>query len=112
MILTLCTYFMRLYEDTEKEGDILNQIFKFLSPSYCLGASMYFDNAGQKIYDVREATEGTGDSLSIDPWHIANIKGDLYILGGHFVFWTIVLIIIETGLSRTCCICKKPMNKV
>ena len=53
LILPMLVYFMRMYEELEKEGDMLNQIFK-TNPSYCLAASLYFDNAGAKLYQTRE----------------------------------------------------------
>ena len=59
LILPITTYFMRIYEGLEMQGDTLNQIFK-LNPSYCLAASLYFDNAGAKIHQTREESEGDG----------------------------------------------------
>ena len=91
----MTTYFLRIYEKTEMLGDRLNQIFKFISPSYCVTASIYFDTAGEGMALTRNATTGDGLDLSDDPWDIKNNLGDIIILLVHGVFWTFVLIYIE-----------------
>jgi len=38
--------------------------------------------------------------LTADVWTLETVGGDLVSLGAHFVVWTLVLIIIETGLAK------------
>ena len=49
LILPSSLSFIRLIDEFEKQGDFLHLLFK-IHPSYCLAASFFFDNAGEKIY--------------------------------------------------------------
>ena len=43
-------------------------------------------------------------TMNDHPWHIMNVKGDCLILVGHFIFWTLLLAIIEARATcSTCC---------
>ena len=47
----------------------------------------------------------------MDPWDITNVKGDCLALVAHFVFWTLVLILIESGASCSKCCKRRKMKK-
>ena len=103
LILPVSVHWIRLLEEFEKHGDFFNQLFK-IHPSYCLAASLFFDNAGEKVYESRMESFGNGDPVSNDYWHIANIKGDFSILLCHCLIWFIMLTLIEVnqGVSKCC----------
>jgi len=54
----------------------------------------------QDLVEFREATRGFGMDLTADVWTLETIGGDLVSLGVHFGVWSLVLIIIETGLAK------------
>lgn len=63
------------------------------------------------MVEFREATRGTGRGLYVEGWIWANVKGDVWALVAHFVFWFAWLTAIETGVAAkmkqlySCC-CK------
>ena len=54
----------------------------------------------QDLVEFREATLGVGSDLTNDTWTLQTVGGDLLSLGVHFCVWTLLLIIIETGVAK------------
>ena len=60
----------------------------------------------------RESTIGEGADIDADPWASENNMLDIKIQLVHFVFWLIVLIMIEKDCFRCkrCCISEVPID--
>lgn len=53
------------------------------------------------LAEFRENTFiGSGWALSVEPWIMANVMGDIVSLVCHFVFWWLVVLVIEMGLAK------------
>ena len=84
---SIVVFFLRVISSTYVVGDALMWVFKII-PSFCLTNSILFASSKSSLHLVRP-------DLNMDNFNIQNMGGDLLILGVHFVFWTIVLILIE-----------------
>lgn len=65
-----------------------------------VGNSILFDSSMKDLVEFRKDTLGKGMDLIADPWIWSNVKGDLFLMGFHFVFWSAFLLAIEKGLGR------------
>jgi hypothetical protein len=74
-----------------------------LLPSYALGSIIYYDVDHESLIEFRLNTPGTGGDLSPDPWTWRNLKGDIFAMLFNFVFWFMVLFLVEKGFSCGCC---------
>lgn len=94
-ILTVSTvgFSLRAVDGIFDETDLLHWALRFVSPSYCLGSSIYLDVSADLITSSRAPFGGYAPS---DDWALMNVTGDAISLCLHGVFWTIVLIWIET----------------
>jgi len=90
-------FFLRFIKEWERIGDFLNQFMKLLPP-YTLGQSIYFDASMNDLVEYRDRTLGLGDTLNPEWWRIENVTGDILSLLAHFVFWSVILCLIELGL--------------
>jgi len=99
MVLSTVVYVMRFIPEVEYWGDVLNWVFK-LVPSYCLSSAMYFDKSGEALSEFRERSKGNGAQVNPELWAFENIFADVYIHFVHFVFWWIMIILLENGLAH------------
>jgi ABC-type multidrug transport system fused ATPase/permease subunit len=88
----ISVYFLRLLEDTRDIGDSLHVVFKAL-PTYCLTGSVMFV-AGKDAL-VLSRKDLPSDNLAIE-----NLGGDIRALLIHFAVWTVMLILIESGMFQ------------
>lgn len=82
-----------MIESTQGVGDALNWMFR-LVPTFCLTNSVMFAAGRERIIFVR--------SLPEDDFAIVNMGGDLLMLGIHFALCTLVLILLEGCLIKSC----------
>jgi hypothetical protein len=73
-----------------------------LMPSFCLTNSIMFASSKDIIIVLR-------DDLPSDTFAFWNMGGDIMVLCIHFIFWTIILIVIE---STSCSACKRCPDKL
>lgn len=85
----IVVYILRVIPATIEVGDLLLWIFKII-PSFCLTNSIMFASSKDVFAKIRT-------DVSNDTFDLVNMGGDILLLMSHFVFWTIVLIIIELG---------------
>jgi ATP-binding cassette, subfamily A (ABC1), member 3 len=98
-LVSTVVYSLRFAPSLEILGDHMN-IWLRLIPTYCLSQSVYFDSVGEILADFRAQDFGMGPDLSKDTWHAHNIAGDIMFECGHFVVWSCVLALIETGILK------------
>jgi ATP-binding cassette subfamily A (ABC1) protein 3 len=99
----IVVFILRLIDSTRDAGDIMLWVFKIM-PSFCLTNSIMFASSRDTIINVRE-------DLSSDTFDIWNMGGDILALGVHFIFWTIILIIIESSNCSSCKRCPDKLKK-
>ena len=89
-ICSILTYYMRIIDPMTMDiGDQMNKGFKLI-PSFCLTNSIMFSSSRSALFAVRPELLAPDLDLSL-------MGGDLLALGLHFVFWLLVLILIELG---------------
>lgn len=109
LVASTLIFALRIVFDFEWLGDILSWAFKAI-PSFCVSMALYFEASGKEIAKFRNTTEGTGMDLKANEWHWQNNTGDMIILAFHFVFWFLILFLIEIDLGKRlracyhCCI--------
>ena len=96
----ITTFIMRVVEQTWVIGDRMHWWMK-LVPSFCLTNPVMYMSSKDRLFAVRT------DLKFEDNLDVSLIGGELYALVGHFVGWTIVLMLIEAGILR--CLAKIPM---
>jgi len=77
-------HYIRWINGTEWIADGLHTIFRAF-PGYCLGASVYFNQLQKHLVEYRSATDGSGYTLSDDPWNIDNTTGDNVAMGTNMI---------------------------
>lgn len=87
---TIVVFILRLIESTRDVGDILVWVFKVI-PSYCLTNTIMYDASSSRIFLVRPELKRDSE------FDISLVGGDILVLCLHFIFWTLVLILIEMG---------------
>lgn len=83
---------LRLIPSTYSVGDALVWVFKII-PSYCLTDSIIYQAVKPRLFLVRK-------SLIVDDLDVQAIGGDILLICCHFIFWTILLIMIEMRMFR------------
>lgn len=83
-------FLLKIIESTRSVGDALSWVFKII-PSYCLTETILYDSAKSRLNVVRPDLKRDSD------WDIDLIGGNVLVLCLHFVFWLLVLAIIEMG---------------
>lgn len=99
----IVVFILRIIPSTEAAGDILLWIFKII-PSFCLTNSIMFASSKTSLGVLRP-------DISNDTFALVNMGGDILLLCCHFVFWTIVLIVIELGSFDMCRRCPDKLSK-
>ena len=89
----IVAFSLRTISGTKKIGDILGWVLK-LVPSFCLTDIVGFQAGRDKFLWVRKDIKDTSD------WNINLSGGNLMFLIIHFVLWSIVLFIIESGCFK------------
>jgi hypothetical protein len=92
-------FYIRWINGVEFVADSLHSIFRAF-PTYCMGASVYFNQMQKHLAEYRSATSGTGYTLTVDPNDIANVSGDNVAIATNLVFWSFMLLVIEMGLAK------------
>lgn len=103
-IAPIVTYTLRVIPSTAHLGDILRWVF-CIEPSYCLTQAILISSSGSLLALARQLNASAYEGLtpiSQDPWSLQNVGGDCIIMGCHFVVWTLVLALIETGAFKRC----------
>jgi hypothetical protein len=88
----ISVYFLRLLESTRETGDLLHVAFKAL-PTYCLTGSIMFVSGKDALVLSRR-------DVPIENLAIENMGGDIRALLIHFVVWTVMLFLIESGMFQ------------
>ena len=78
---------LRIISSTQSIGDILVWVFKIV-PTYCLTDSIIYQAVKARLFLLRP-------SLVVDDLNVKAIGGDILIICLHFIFWTLMLILIE-----------------
>jgi len=86
----LIVYILRIIDSTMEVGDILDKVFKIV-PSYCLGAAIMYDSSKERLFQRRPELKKDSD------YDITLMGGNVLALCMHFVFWMLILAIIEAG---------------
>lgn len=92
----IVVFILRVIDSTYTIGDKLLWVLKVV-PSFCLTNSVMWASSGTQL----RAARPTLPSANFD---IANMGGDLLLCGVHFLVWTVVLLLLETG-SLDCLKC-------
>jgi hypothetical protein len=83
-------YVLQIISSTFEIGDRLNWALKIV-PSFCLTHPIIYSSGKERLFMLRPELKKDSDlDLSL-------IGGDILIMCIHFVFWTILLILIEVG---------------
>ena len=101
-------FIIRLVHSIEVYGDWLHLGFRLI-PSYSIASALYTDAGLERLAHTRDISTGDGDDISDDPWDFWNSTLDLICMGGHFVFWCLILLLIEADLFKRC---RKCYNKI
>lgn len=91
-ICCIITFMLRLMDQTAKNGDKLQWVFK-LSPSFCLTNTIMFTTGINQLQALRP-------DLEYDYFNLNNMGGDILLMVVHFFFWTALLIVLEGGLLK------------
>jgi ATP-binding cassette, subfamily A (ABC1), member 3 len=62
-------FYLRWLREIELIADTINMILRCF-PAYNLGASIFFNALNENLAEYREATDGTGYDISVNPWDI------------------------------------------
>lgn len=110
-------FILRVVPKLELLGDGLHKGLKGI-PSYSIASGLYVDSSIELLSTARELTDGEGEDINPDPWHITNNLLDMIMQIAHFAFWFLLLFAIETDLGKRirkcwqcCCIRSKDTNK-
>lgn len=93
------TLFFRNMKKLFGFGELFNMVSKVF-PGYNLSAGLFFNSLHHKLVDIRKLHPGW--EVSPSPWDIKNILGDWLGILFNFIFWTALLMCIETGLGTKC----------
>lgn len=88
----IVVFILRIIPETQSIGDMLLWIFK-ICPSFCLTNSIMFASSKSRLILFRE-------DINNDDFAMENMKGDIMVMMIHFVVWTIVVIVLESGLLK------------
>lgn len=88
-VMGVVVFFLQLVPTTQKLGTILRWSFCIL-PNYCLINGILWSSSGFLIIAVEP-------KYSSNLWAFSNLGGDATILLIHFVFDTLILVLIEAG---------------
>ncbi|CDW85063.1 abc transporter family protein [Stylonychia lemnae] len=83
---------LRIIESTYSIGDQLRWALKIF-PSFCLTDSIMYQTVKSQLFIKRP-------ELNLEDFEFQAVGANVYVMGGHFFFWTIVLIIIELRIFR------------
>jgi hypothetical protein len=86
---SIATLIMRVIESTFDTGDRLHKWLRVV-PSFCLTNPIMYAASKDRLFLVRP-------ELRADDLDLSLIGGDMLALGLHFIVWTIVLFVIESG---------------
>ena len=89
-LFPLIVILLRMFESTEAWGDKLLWYVKSI-PTYCLTNTYLTSNMMSYLnsYDEEKFPE--------DMWELSNMRGDIYALFCHFIVWSILITIFESG---------------
>jgi len=86
----IMAFILRTFYLTYDLGDAMTWYLKLI-PTFSLTNPIMFKSSKDKLLELRK-------DLPADDFHIDNMSGDFICLFMHFAIWTLVLIILETGL--------------
>ncbi len=87
-----------MIESTQDVGDILVWVFKIV-PTYCLTDSIMYSSIKTTLHLIRPETK-------MDDFELNAIGGDVLLLMVHFIFWLLILVLIELDVFH--CITSLP----
>ena len=99
LVFSTVIFIVRVVPNLELIGDNLHYGFHVI-PTYSLASVLYFDASGEFVSQIRNSTDGKGPDISPDPWHWKNNTFDIMMMGVHFVFWFLVLFLIEADCGK------------
>lgn len=103
MVIILCfsslIFILRVVPNLELLGDRLHYGMRVF-PTYSLATSLYTDASIEFLSKIRNETEGKGEDISPDVYDLKNNSLDIMLQAGHFVFWTLILFLIEADLGK------------
>jgi ATP-binding cassette, subfamily A (ABC1), member 3 len=81
---------LRFIESTREIGDALSWVFKLI-PSFCLTETIMLDSSWARFFLLRPELKKDND------YDVTLIGGNVLVMMLHFIFWCLVLVIIESG---------------
>lgn len=81
---------LRIIESTYTAGDILQWVLRII-PSFCLTDTILFDSGKSRLFLLRPEVKKDSN------FDITLLGGNVLILCLHFIFWLLVLFLIEIG---------------
>jgi len=67
-----------------------------------VGSAMYCDTACESLALQRKSPFAEGKELDGDRWAMTNNSLDIVLMFIHFVFWFMLIVVIELGLFKIC----------
>lgn len=86
----LVVFILRIIPSTQSVGDILDSVFKIV-PSYCLTAAIMYDSSKDRLFILRPELKRSSD------YDITLMGGNVLALCLHFVFWLLIVALVEVG---------------
>jgi len=86
----ITTFILRMITTTQVIGDRMHWWMKFV-PSFCLTNPIMYMSSKDKLFKARP------DLVVPSNMDISLVGGELYAMIGHFVGWTLLLLLIESG---------------
>ena len=86
----IVVFVLKIIPSTKSVGDILGWVLKVV-PSFCLTDTIMFDAGKKRLFLVRPDLKRDSD------WDIDLVGGNVLVLCLHFIFWLLVLVLIERG---------------
>lgn len=99
LVFSTMIFAFRFARKLELFGDKLNWIMRIF-PAYNLADAIYFDQGGQILSDFRNRRPNLRGTIDPSPYHWKNNTADFVLSAIHFFFWILILVLIESDISK------------
>ena len=106
---------MRMVQEAENLGDLFSYIFKIV-PSFAISDSLLWSFNREDLNKTRNYTEADfwlseyrnmtlaqRTNITLEPWELANMGGNLVSLGVNAIVFGTLLVLIESGILACRC---------
>lgn len=97
-IIPMVVYVLRLISSTAKNGDTIGKVFKTV-PNYLISSSIIYDASKEQFNQTRTSlikSDPDVDPVTLEPYDILNIGGDLLAVLLHLVIGFVIVMICES----------------